>query len=116
MTTWLTKSVILALPQQRYAIGMSQRLSAQRFYVSGRVQGVFFRASAKRVADRLGLRGWAINLPDGRVEVVAVGLPESLAEMADWLHDGPIAAKVLGVESAPADIAETEDCQGFATG
>ena len=95
---------------------MSEQVGAQRFYVSGRVQGVFFRASTKRVADRLGLRGWAVNLPDGRVEVVAVGLPGPLAELAKWLEDGPPAARVLAVETAPADIAEAEGRSGFVTG
>jgi len=47
--------------------------TAMRFYISGRVQGVFFRASTRREAERLGVRGWAINLPDGRMEVLAVG-------------------------------------------
>ena len=68
-----------------------------RYLVSGRVQGVFYRASAASAARRLGLAGWARNLPDGRVEVVADGEAEALAELSDWLWKGPPAAVVDGV-------------------
>lgn len=70
----------------------------QRCIVSGRVQGVFFRATAADEAQRLGLRGWAKNLPDGRVEVVAAGTPDALAELASWLWKGSPGARVDGVE------------------
>ncbi len=89
---------------------------ATRFFVSGRVQGVFFRASTRAQAERLGLRGWVVNLPDGRVEVLAVGSAEAVQQLADWLHDGPPAAKVLAVETAPADPVEVSGCSGFSCG
>jgi acylphosphatase len=75
-----------------------------RFIVSGKVQGVFFRASTAREAQRLGLRGHALNLPDGRVEVLALGNGNAVAELGRWLHRGPPAARVDHVdsESAPA--------------
>lgn len=70
---------------------------AVRYLVTGKVQGVFFRASAADEARRLGLSGWARNLPDGRVEVVAAGGDSGLSALAAWLWRGPPAAKVEGV-------------------
>ncbi len=67
-------------------------------YVSGRVQGVFFRAHTKETAERLGLRGFVRNLPDGRVEIVAEGEEEALRELIDFAHRGPPLARVTGVE------------------
>lgn len=90
--------------------------TAMRFYISGRVQGVFFRASTRREAERLGIRGWAINLPDGRVEVLAVGTATAVAELAEWLHTGPPGARILAVDNAPADRAEVSDSKGFRCG
>lgn len=66
--------------------------------VSGRVQGVAYRAEAKRTAERLGVTGWAVNLPDGTVEVCAFGDPEQLNTLRDWLWEGPPAATVDTVE------------------
>ncbi len=66
--------------------------------VSGRVQGVFFRANTVDVARRLGLVGFVRNLPDGRVEVVAEGEEEKLRELIAWCHQGPPLARVTGVE------------------
>ena len=75
--------------------------SALRFLVAGRVQGVFFRASTRRVAEQLGLAGHAINLPDGRVEVIASGPAAALTELEKWLWQGPAAARVDSVEGSP---------------
>ena len=72
--------------------------AAVRCLVSGRVQGVYYRAATSEVARRLELRGWAKNLPDGRVEVVAAGPKAKLAELAGWLWTGPPAARVDSVE------------------
>lgn len=68
-----------------------------RCQVSGRVQGVFYRAATQRKAQALGLTGWVRNLPDGRVELVASGRQESLLELQDWLWEGPPNAAVLDV-------------------
>lgn len=65
-----------------------------RFLVSGRVQGVFFRASARAEAQRLGVSGSATNLADGCVEVIASGTDTALAELERWLQVGPPAARV----------------------
>lgn len=69
----------------------------QRFVVSGRVQGVFFRASTREQALRLGLAGHARNLADGCVEVLAAGEPVALDILAKWLWQGPPAAAVTEV-------------------
>jgi acylphosphatase len=69
-------------------------MSAARFLVSGKVQGVFFRASTRNEALRLGLNGYARNLADGRVEVVASGQAGPLHELEQWLWQGPSGARV----------------------
>ncbi|RFF27104.1 MULTISPECIES: acylphosphatase [unclassified Wenzhouxiangella] len=74
----------------------------RKWLISGRVQGVFFRESTRRQAEPLGLSGHAVNLPDGRVEVVATGSPSALDELERWLHDGPSAARVDKIEQAQA--------------
>jgi len=79
-----------------------------RFLVSGRVQGVFFRASTREEALRLGLTGHAKNLPDGSVEVVACGDDAALAELQRWLQLGPPLAQVSRVERSTTDIAVPE--------
>lgn len=71
---------------------------AKRCVVTGKVQGVWFRASAKREADRLGVTGHARNLADGSVEVLACGTPETVAALIEWLHAGPALARVERVE------------------
>jgi acylphosphatase len=72
--------------------------SAIRFLVSGKVQGVCFRASTREQARRLGLRGYARNLDDGRVEVLAMGSDEALDALAAWLWQGPPSSRVDAVE------------------
>ncbi len=62
--------------------------------ISGTVQGVNYRASAAGKATDLGLTGYARNLPDGRVEVVAEGSQASLVSLRQWCRDGPPAAVV----------------------
>ena len=75
-----------------------------RCYVSGRVQGVFFRASTQSVAVNLGIKGYARNLPDRRVEVLACGDEASLRELRGWLATGPQYAQVTGVECTDASL------------
>ena len=67
--------------------------------VRGRVQGVFFRASAQREAKRLGLTGWVRNLSDGSVEIVAEGEDERVRELLQWAQHGPSAARVDRVDT-----------------
>lgn len=72
---------------------------ARRWHVRGRVQGVFFRASTREQAQALGLAGYARNLPDGRVEVLAVGARDALDRLEEWLWEGPRMARVEGLEA-----------------
>jgi len=74
-----------------------------RFVVSGRVQGVFFRAATQREAERLGLTGWVRNCDDGTVEVVACGGGQAIEQLEGWLQRGPPNARVAAVvrEHAP---------------
>lgn len=89
---------------------------ARRCIVSGRVQGVFYRASTRQRALELGLSGYACNLPDGRVEVLAVGDPGAVQSLIDWLAIGPPAAHVAKVELAEVALDEVEKIPaGFAT-
>ena len=76
---------------------------AKRCVVSGKVQGVWFRASAKREADRLGITGHACNLADGNVEVLACGEADAVVMLIEWLHAGPPQAQVESVVVADAD-------------
>ncbi len=66
--------------------------------VSGRVQGVFFRASTKKRADELNLTGWVRNLDDGRVEAVFEGEQEKVDNMVEWCRKGPNYADVKDVQ------------------
>lgn len=75
-------------------------MKSVRFFVRGRVQGVFFRGYAREQALELGLAGYARNLSDGRVEVLAQGGDEALAMFAARLARGPLLARVDGVETA----------------
>ena len=70
-------------------------------FVSGRVQGVFFRSSTQNQAKQLGLSGWVRNLPDGRVEVLAQGDSIAIDQLRSWLEVGPRHASVSDVECVP---------------
>lgn len=74
-------------------------MKAIHAFVTGRVQGVFYRQSARHVARGLNLVGWVRNLPDRRVEVWAQGDPEAVDRLVEWLWHGPTEASVSGVES-----------------
>ena len=83
---------------------------ARRCHVSGRVQGVFYRASARNRARDLGVTGYARNLPDGRVEVLACGAPDAVEALCRWLWQGPPAAQVTGVEVSAVQASELGEC------
>lgn len=80
-------------------------MGAARFLVSGRVQGVGFRAATRAQARLLGLAGHAVNLADGQVEVLARGTADRVNALERWLHVGPALARVNGVQrfDAPED-------------
>ena len=91
-------------------------LIARRCYISGRVQGVFYRASTRQKANELGCAGYARNLPDGRVEVLVVGEPHAVQSLLDWLWRGSPAAEVKFVEVQELPLDELDDVPvGFAT-
>ena len=85
----------------------------RRSFVSGRVQGVFYRATCVRKAISLGLRGYARNLADGRVEVLACGDEGALTEFVAWLWEGSPASKVTDVATEHADPADAQRTTGF---
>lgn len=62
--------------------------------VSGKVQGVFYRASTKEIADKLGLKGWVRNEPDGSVLIKAEGAPQQMRKFVEWCQRGPEYAHV----------------------
>lgn len=78
-------------------------MPAAKFVVTGKVQGVFYRASTREQARNLGLTGYAKNLPDGRVEVMASGPAAGLDALARWLQKGPPSARVDAVEREDLD-------------
>jgi acylphosphatase len=86
----------------------------RRFLVTGKVQGVYFRHSARLEADRLKLRGLARNLPDGSVEVLAQGSVSNVEALHQWLHRGPAHARVDAVhESDAAESLKAQIPAGF---
>lgn len=88
----------------------------RRYLVSGKVQGVFFRASTARQAEQLQLRGWARNLPDGRVEVLALGSLTAVEQLGDWLRKGPPRARVDVVEISEDAVESHCTLSDFRTG
>jgi acylphosphatase len=72
-----------------------------RVLISGRVQGVFFRDTCRRLAEQHGVVGWVRNLPDGRVEAVFEGPAEDVRRLVDWAHTGPRLAAVDNVAIHP---------------
>lgn len=78
-----------------------------RVVVEGRVQGVYFRESTRRIAEELGLSGWVRNLPDGGVEAVFEGPAEAVAQAVAWARRGPGAAVVTSL------VETTEDPEGL---
>jgi acylphosphatase len=84
-------------------------VACAKFIVSGKVQGVCFRASTRTQAVQLGLRGHARNLADGCVEVVARGSEAALNELAAWLQQGPPMARVERVIRSELDAGAVDD-------
>lgn len=91
---------------------MSEPKQARLYFVSGIVQGVGFRYFAQHAAERLHVSGYARNLPDGRVEVYAIGAAEHLAKLRSALERGPWGASVSGVREEDAAI-DSNYANGF---
>lgn len=79
--------------------------------VSGRVQGVYFRAFTQKQAKKLNLTGYAKNLSNGDVEIIACGEKNQLEKLVSWCHKGPLMAKVNSVQTQPLTLAQPY--QGF---
>ncbi|MEZ5523905.1 MAG: acylphosphatase [Pseudomonadales bacterium] len=82
-------------------------------YVSGKVQGVWYRQSTKEQALAQGVTGWAKNLADGRVETLLCGDEEAVNRVRDWLHEGP---ELAVVEAVQATQVAYRELKGFVTG
>ncbi len=85
----------------------------KRIVVSGRVQGVFFRDSARREGERLGIAGSARNLHDGTVEVIAEGDEGAVDQLVEWCTSGPSHADVTDVDVTDE---QPQGTTGFSTG
>ncbi|MDY6778948.1 MAG: acylphosphatase [Halobacteria archaeon] len=88
---------------------MGERKRAHVF-VSGKVQGVYYRANTRDTAREKGVGGWVKNLNDGRVEAVFEGPEEDVEEMVEWCHEGSPRARVDGVE---VEWEEPKGAEGF---
>ena len=78
-------------------------------WVTGKVQGVLYRGSTQEQALKLGITGYAKNLPDGRVEVLMCGSPEDVKTLSEWLWQGPEKAHVTHVECEVLEQAHAPD-------
>ena len=78
-------------------------MPTQHLLIKGNVQGVFYRVSAKEVADAMGLVGWIRNTSEGNVEAMVTGMPYQLQDFLDWCRKGPSGAQVTGVEVEEKD-------------
>ena len=84
--------------------------------VGGRVQGVFYRATAAQRARELGISGYAKNLPDGRVEVLACGEAEVVQTFVNWLWTGSSASRVTSVDATDVSMDASQRPKSFGTG
>jgi len=79
-------------------------------FVSGRVQGVYYRATTREQAGERGVDGWVRNLDDGRVEAVFEGSAEAVEAMVEWCHEGSSRARV---ENVDVEYEDPEGLDGF---
>jgi len=86
-----------------------QMMAKKHVLISGRVQGVYYRDYTRREAEKLGVKGWVRNLPDGRVEAIFEGLDEAVEKMISWCHRGSPRAEVTKVEVAEASSHELKE-------
>jgi acylphosphatase len=87
----------------------------RRCIVAGRVQGVYYRGSTQQRARQAGIVGYACNLPDGSVEVLAFGEERALMQFIEWLWIGPTAAKVVNVMVEVVTVEPSDWPQSFTT-
>jgi acylphosphatase len=87
-------------------------MKCRLFRIEGRVQGVWFRESTRREAIALGITGYAKNMAEGTVQVLACGEPEAMDQLAEWLKQGPPMARVTNVEWT---VIESKCLESFVT-
>jgi acylphosphatase len=87
---------------------VSEDVAALDLVVTGRVQGVFYRASMRTEADRLGVSGWVRNADDGTVRAHLEGFPAALEELLAWCRTGPPRAQVEDVRATDAEVTGAE--------
>jgi acylphosphatase len=105
---WLLRKVQQTTIQPDVSGTPGVRIVCRQFKVSGRVQGVFFRASTRDRANGLQVSGQAINLPDGDVEVLACGTSPATEQLHEWLHRGPPMASVTKVAEVAVSCANPD--------
>ena len=88
----------------------------RKYFVAGRVQGVYYRATVAQRARELRVTGHAINLPDGRVEVLACGPADAVQALVDFLWKGSSASHVTSVDVSDATLDAAQCPAGFRTG
>jgi acylphosphatase len=91
-------------------VGENRNVVRRHVFVSGDVQGVFFRDSCKRISEEAGVAGWARNNPDGRVEVVLEGDPSAVQRVIEWCRTGP---NMASVDSVDVEEGEPRGEDGF---
>jgi acylphosphatase len=84
-------------------------IEAYNIVVSGKVQGVFFRASTVSIARKLGLKGFVMNLPDGDVFIEAEGKKEKVDRLIEWCKQGPQYANVTGIRVKEIEVNNRQD-------
>lgn len=84
-------------------------MTTKHLLVKGKVQGVFYRATAKEVADEMKLKGWVQNTKNGNVEIVATGTEEQLERYIAWCKEGPRAARVEDVIITNVEVQAFEE-------
>src|SRR5688572_29362213 len=102
-------------PGHLFLVGHNHRMICLRTFVTGRFQGVFYRATCVRKAQSLEITGYARNLADGRVEVLSCGEEPAVEQFVAWLWEGSPASKVTGVETTPTDTSEAQRLSGFSS-
>lgn len=88
---------------------MTEIVKAIRVRITGRVQGVAYRAWAQGEAERLGLTGWVRNEPDGSVAALVIGPDQAVSDMLDAFWRGPRLANVIDVDAEPSESGERPD-------
>ena len=107
--SYLPQATALTKPMRNAIVPSMDETKQFKAIVRGRVQGVFYRATAVDQARALGLAGYARNRPDGSVEVVARGAEAHLRRLLEWLHSGPTLAQVTAVDVDWTDTTAAPD-------